>query len=101
MSPKALSVIAAALIGAGAFAGFIPVTSQGANCGSAFVESDNAFVSDLTDSMFGRSSDAQSTCRDLRGILKIPAFILLGGGAVALVSAGVVNNQRPKITTSD
>jgi hypothetical protein len=96
MTAKALAVAAAVLIGAGALTGFIPVTSQGTNCGSAFVRSGDAFSRDLTLSMRGGYGTAEYTCSDLRSILRIPALILIGVGVVTLISAGAVSNREQR-----
>lgn len=101
MSAKALTVLAAVLIGVGALVGFIPVTSQGTSCGSAFVQSGDASVSDMAEALSGRSSDTRSTCTDLRSLVRIPALILLIGGGVVLVAAGVVNGRRRPTAMSD
>lgn len=101
MSSKALAVIAFIVLGAGALTGFIPVSSQGANCGSAFVESRDASVSDLTDAFMGQSGNAAETCKDLRSIVRIPALVLLGVGLVVWISSGLVTNKKPVASTPE
>ncbi len=94
MSAKALKWIAFLVIGAGLAAGLMPVSSQGENCGSAFIESRDASVADLAEALMGRDSDAAETCEDLRGILRIPAIILLGIGVIALVASGLASGKE-------
>jgi hypothetical protein len=101
MTAKALAGIAAALIGVGALVGFIPVTSQGASCGSAFVQDNGASVLDLTEAMRGRSSGARATCTDMRSLIRIPALVFIVGGAAVLVAAGVVNGRRQTARSHD
>ncbi|MEV8638090.1 hypothetical protein AB0395_41205 [Streptosporangium sp. NPDC051023] len=101
MTAKALAIVAAVIIGAGALVGLIPVTSEGVNCGSAFVKSNDALVSDLTQSMSGKSTDTVSACTDLRSLIRIPALVLLLGGMVALAGAGIVDSRRQNLTATD
>jgi hypothetical protein len=94
MSPKTIFVIAAILLGVGALVGFIPVTSQGVNCGSALVESSAARVADYANAFGGRLTGHAASCKDLRSILRIPAIILLVGGGIGLLSAFIMRTNR-------
>lgn len=94
MSAKALVWIAFGVFGAALITGFAPVTSQGSNCGSAFVESRDAGVDDLVDAFSGRMGSAEDSCKELRSILRIPAFILLGAGICTLIAAGVASGKE-------
>lgn len=96
MSAKALAFVAALLLGAGALVGFIPVSSQGVNCGSALVESNDLFASDLAEGLLGRSTDARATCTDLRSLVRIPAIVLLAGSLVMFLAASVASGRQHK-----
>ncbi len=108
MSAKALKWVAFIVLGAGLVTGFMPVTSQGENCSSVFIASNDAWLADVlkvrTD---GRPGDAEETCTDLRSILRIPAVILLGAGVIALITSaecarrGTAGNRRKPETTSE
>lgn len=95
---KILGLVSGLLILAGAIVGFVPVSSQGANCGSAFVKSNDAFVSDLTNSMTGYGSiNADDSCDSLRHIIMIPSIVLLAIGLVLMfVAAAMVSYGQPK-----
>ncbi|MFI6296863.1 hypothetical protein ACIBEJ_35100 [Nonomuraea sp. NPDC050790] len=103
MTFKTMMIIAAVLLGVGAIVGFIPVSSQGVNCGSAFVASRDARVNDLTNallqdggqSLVGRVN-AEAGCSDLRSILRIPGFILVGGGVVMFFAGVITNTDRQR-----
>lgn len=85
MSPKAIVFVAILLLVAGAVVGFMPVTSHGEACGSAFA-SGSTFAQ-----AFGGVAES---CSDLRSILRIPAIILLVAGGLTLVAAAMVTTAR-------
>jgi disulfide bond formation protein DsbB len=85
MNAKVLALIGAVMLVAGLIVGFIPVSSGGSGCGSAFAASSDAHVSDLVNAMSGRESSIREQCESLHSILAIPAWILLGIGALLLV----------------
>lgn len=103
---KILGLIGGLLILVALVIGFIPVSSQGANCGSAFVKSDDAFVSDLVGTMAGGygTVNAEGACDGLRSIILIPvaALLVIGGalGAVAMVLASRVPPYTPRAELS-
>lgn len=103
---KVLGLICGLMLAAGLVAGFVPVSSQGANCGSAFHKSDDADVSDLTNTMTGYgSTSAADSCDSLRSVVRIPALALIGVGLVlglaALVVAEGVSRKRVDVVVPD
>jgi len=44
----------------------------------------------------GRDSDVVGSCAELHSVIRIPAIVLLGIGAVVLVAAGVASNRQPR-----
>ncbi|MER7505281.1 hypothetical protein AB0L05_17215 [Nonomuraea pusilla] len=108
MSPKPLVIVALALIGAGLLVGFIPVSSQGVNCGSAFAASKDARIADFTHAISADSrgvsleslSPVEYACTDLRGVVRMPALVLLFAGVALLGTAGVVSARRPQPSSS-
>jgi hypothetical protein len=94
MSSKALKWIAFIVFGAALVAGLMPVTSQGENCGSAFIASRDASVADLTQALMGRDGDAAASCEDLRSILRIPAIIMLGISVITLIGSGLASGKE-------
>ncbi|WP_157253216.1 hypothetical protein [Nonomuraea typhae] len=100
---KKLMIVAVVLLGVGAIVGFVPVSSQGVNCGSAFVESRDARVNDLTNALLSENGqslsgrvNAAAGCSDLRNLLRIPGFILVGAGVVAFFAGVIMNNDRQR-----
>lgn len=87
-----LGLIAAGLLLAGLAIGLIPVSSSGVNCGSAFIASDDAHVADLVGTMSGGlgTQGAAASCDSLRSLVAIPAWVFLGLGATAGVTAMVL-----------
>ncbi|MGW5259725.1 hypothetical protein ACWEQG_02040 [Microbispora sp. NPDC004025] len=94
---KVLGWIGALVLVAGLLVGFIPVSSSGVTCGSAFVESREAFVHDLTESMFNRVSSVAQACEDLRSLVRIPAIVLVVI-AVILLFGAIVSHGRQEPT---
>ncbi|MET9340031.1 hypothetical protein [Nonomuraea sp. NPDC003804] len=102
MMPRALPILAAVLIGAGAVAGFVPVSAQGVGCGSAFVagnapvEADYRHVRALKAA--GLPMDVidpyAAACRDARGRVLLPATALLGAGAAGLLAGQMLARRR-------
>jgi hypothetical protein len=85
MSPKVLVFVAVLLLVAGSATGFMPVTSHGEACGSAFA----------TGSTLGQAfAGVADSCSDLRSILRIPAITLLVAGGITLLAAGWINTAR-------
>jgi hypothetical protein len=85
MNAKVLALIGAVMLVAGLIVGFIPVSSGGSGCGSAFAASSDAHVSDLVNAMSGRESSIREQCDSLRSIIAIPAWVLLGLGGLMLM----------------
>ncbi|MBO0879703.1 MAG: hypothetical protein J2P17_04900 [Mycobacterium sp.] len=91
---RVLSLVGVLLVVAGLVTGFMPVSAQGTNCGSAFHASRDAEIADLTNAMeadsagvslFNVGSTAEA-CSSLRSTVRIPAVVLLVlGGCVLLV----------------
>lgn len=96
MPAKALKWVALIVLGAGLVTGLMPVTSQGENCGSAFIASRDAWRADLLKvNAEGYAGNAEETCTDLRSILRIPAVILLGIGVIALIASAEMARRSP------
>lgn len=99
---RGLSLVGFLVVVAGLITGFMPVSAQGTNCGSAFHASRDAETADLTHAMeadgagvslFDVSSTADA-CSSLRSTVRIPAVVLLMlGGCVLLVGAVKSSNQ--------
>lgn len=108
MTAKALTIAAFVLLAIGALVGFIPVSSTGVNCGSAFAKSGDAFSADYNRASMADSagvrldslSATEDACGSLRSLVRIPAIVLLAGGVAVLVAAGVVNG-RPRKPASE
>ncbi len=100
MSAKTLAFIAALVLAVGAVAGFVPVSSQGANCGSAFVKSDDAYGADLGAALLGETGDASQGCTDLRSLVRIPAVAFLVAGGILLIASGVASGRQHRATQS-
>ena len=94
MTSRVLFLVGGVLLGIGLVLGFVPVSAGGASCGSAFVASDAAQVSDYATVLSGGSlgdahaagdcSASRSTWRVLSLALSVPGLLVLGGGAVVL-----------------
>lgn len=94
MTGRTLAAVAGfALVIAGTVLGFLPRTAAGASCGSAFLGSGEAAVTDL----IGETSGAAAACGDARSTTRLPALILLPVGAVLLV--GSAAGPRPDQAT--
>ncbi|OPG13875.1 hypothetical protein [Microbispora sp. GKU 823] len=89
MSARTFGIIALVLLAVGLVVGFMPVSYQGVNCGSAFAASGDALVSDLTE-----GTRVASSCDDARGLLRLPAYALVGVGLVGFVAASFVKGRR-------
>jgi hypothetical protein len=104
MSAKVLATVGAVLLVAGFLVGFIPVSSGGVNCGSAFAASDEADIADMVNAMNGQVSGIAAQCESLRSIVAIPSWVLLGIGALllllSLVWAGKASEQTRNQTGS-
>ncbi|MEV1003874.1 hypothetical protein [Nonomuraea sp. NPDC050202] len=83
-----MAVVALILIGSGVLTGFLPVTSGGQDCGSAFVEAvpDDALPSIASYARLFLSDG----CTDVRSLVRIPAIVLLAAGGAALCAAGTL-----------
>jgi hypothetical protein len=94
-----LGIVGAFLLGLGLLAGFVPFTSGIYDCGSAFVPSSR-------EQEFARVKDMQKRygspgpylpacpyCDDLRWLVRIPAFALVGAGGIVLVRCWYVATQ--------
>lgn len=79
-----LVIVGAGVLLVGLVIGLVPLSAEGANCGSALRASDDAFVSDLVGTMSGGfgTEGAAAACDSLRSIVRIPviALMLIGGG---------------------
>ncbi|GAA4986006.1 hypothetical protein HD597_011131 [Nonomuraea thailandensis] len=82
MGAKVVAVVALILIGSGLLTGFLPVTSGGQACGSAFAEAapDETAIAFYPD----------DGCTDVRSLVRIPAIVLLAAGGATLCAAGML-----------
>jgi hypothetical protein len=79
MNAKVLALVGVVLLVAGLIVGFAPVSSGGADCGSAF-NPESGMTLAIT-----AGWEAINGCESLHSILAIPAWILMGIGALLLV----------------
>lgn len=87
---KVLLIVGGALLGIGLLIGLLPVSADGASCGSALVASDDAVVSALAGlGSFG----AAEACDSLRSLLMIPAVVLMVAGGVTVIATLVARSQ--------
>ncbi|MET7338725.1 hypothetical protein [Nonomuraea sp. NPDC005650] len=92
MNAKALAFVAFLLIGSGVLTGLLPVTSDGDECGSAFVErTRDELLSD------GEPKAATGGCDDVRNLVRIPAIVLMAAGGATLCGA-VLTRWRITLT---
>ena len=98
----ALVTVGAVLLLAGLVLGFVPLSAGGVGCGSAFNPSDDAFVSDLADSMAGNEGEAIAGCDDQRGDYR-PVALALSFFGLGLLDAGVaaVGSARGAVAAAD
>ncbi|MEQ7127568.1 hypothetical protein ABN034_23880 [Actinopolymorpha sp. B11F2] len=101
-----LGIVGAVLFGVGLIAGFVPFTSYGYDCGSAFVPSsyereyarvNDARVNGLADRQPGGAirivDPPASQCDELRWLVRIPAVGLVGAGGIVLARRWYVATQ--------
>lgn len=97
-TPQKLGIAAAALLVIGALLGFMPLSSSGVSCGSAFAESHAAATHDLANALGGVETNASGSCDDKLGLTRYSAIVLLLGGAGvglgALVAHGNAIGRR-------
>lgn len=101
---RILMIVGLCILGTGLLLGFLPVSSSGVGCGSAFISSNDAYRAELTVSMggLGPSGDVQGACDSIRQMTRIPAVVLivLGfglviGGSVASLKEERTREQQP------
>jgi hypothetical protein len=87
---RVLLIAGLCLLAGGVLLGFLPVSSSGVNCGSAFVASDDPFVTELRKLLggFGPDGDVQAACDSLRQTMRISALVLLVVGAGLAIGSG-------------
>lgn len=92
-----LLMLGGALLGVGLILGLMPVTAEGVSCGTGVTgASGDAFVSDLTSSMLGRTGGADRACADALSSRRAVAWGLLIPGAV-LTGAGLIVLRRTRV----
>lgn len=92
MARETIGLVAGVLLVLGLVAGFTPTSTSGVSCGSAFVESDDAFGADLVDAMTADAAgvtldtlgEHAEACESRTSLLRIPAVALVSLGAVGL-----------------
>ena len=85
----------AAMLLIGLLLGLLPLTADGVDCGSGFYASEDAFLSDLTDSLAGKQGTAIATCDAERGTRQLIAGTLIVLGCISLAAgATVVGSSR-------
>lgn len=96
--PKIIGALAAGLILAGLVVGFAPINSGLVSCGSAFIGTNDAQVSDLSSTLGGSTglTDHMGDCASKRGMLRIPAIALLVLGAAAGAGALAARPKQPE-----
>ncbi|MEQ4210446.1 hypothetical protein [Actinopolymorpha sp. B9G3] len=90
---KTRGIIGAVLFGVGLMAGFVPLSGGSYDCGSAFVPSSDeqarGGMTKWADAEHGLLIEIvdmpESRCDDLRWLVRIPAFGLVGAGGIVLV----------------
>jgi hypothetical protein len=102
-----LGWLSAIVLIVGFFVGFLPTSSGGVACGSAFIESDEAEVADIRDAIradqLGTTLDTvgakAAACEDRRSLLRVPAIALmvLGGGGFLLTK--VLGTQQTQASS--
>lgn len=98
--------IGALVLGVGLLVGFVPTSTRGVSCGSAFVGSDAAAVADFGNTLVGGtlSPDGdlmamENACSDRRSVLRIPALALLVIGA-GVYFIGLTNAPTSAVVVS-
>jgi hypothetical protein len=86
-----LVIGALAMVAIGLTIGFLPVKSNGYDCGSAFREGSSLFGQELADAMGGRLS--LHDCADARSSRQPFAWGLVVGGAVLLFASRQVSDE--------
>lgn len=96
-----LLVLGGTLLGVGLVLGLVPVKADGVTCGTALTgQTDDAFVSDLTASMMGKSTSTDSSCEDsLSGRRAISLGLGLPG--LALAGVGFLVKDNARVTAQD
>jgi hypothetical protein len=88
-----------AVLVVGLLIGFLPTSTGGASCGSAFVASTAAREADFADALAGGDAiaDRVNTCEDRRALLRIPAVALIAVGAGLGFAGWHVTTHRPPV----
>lgn len=95
LTPKRLLVIGAlTLLAVGVTIGFLPVKSDGFDCGSAFIQDSGLGVQEFTDVLGGGLR--RNECDEARSSLQPFAWGLVVAGVVVGLAAGRVTDGEPE-----
>ena len=78
--------VAVIILAAALGLGFVPFSEHGASCGSAWVASNEARLTDLLDALAGHQPSAQAACDHLRGWYRVSLWLVVPGSLGVLVS---------------
>lgn len=88
-----LGLIGLALVAVGVIIGFMPVKSDGFDCGSAFKESSGLLDDELTDTMIGGTGE--NGCDEARSTRQVLTWAPIGLGSI-LAFGAFIGTQIPE-----